>query len=462
MVEAMSSTLSEQLAYVTARIAHRPLPDEIRNEINLCFLDFLAATLAAPASEYVALAANTFGAGPARLLHRPERISIAGAAYIHGFLSTIEDIDDAHALASGMHLSATVFPVALALAQSRELPASRVLRGAVAGYEVAGRLARSMDHGLRKRGFHSTGAVGPFAACATAGAILDLTRKQQAYAFGIAASGAGGLFAFLPSGATSRHSHAANASVTGLMAAVAAKGGVTGPLTALEGPDGFIGAYSEECDRSFINRALPESPDDFEVMNAYHKRFAACGHAIPAITLVLQLRDTTPLDPEQISSVRIYGYKASAALTNFPVISVGAAKFSLPLIFALAAICGDVSPTEMQLHMFERPDVQELAKKVQVLEDPGCSDRFPESRCGRLEITMMDGTTLRAETQTPIGMPGNRLSFDDISRKFLAAAPARVAGMRLEEVIDTVCGLKDNASGFPRFKESAHGSSGAS
>ena len=444
-------TLCEQLAFVTARIAHRTLPNVVLDEIKLCFLDFLAATLAASPGQFVTIAAEIFGSGPARLLYKSEPISTAGAAYIHGFLSTVEDIDDAHSLASGMHLSATVFPVALALAQSRELPMSRVLRGAVAGYEIAGRLARSMDSGLRKRGFHSTGAIGPFAACATAGAIFDLTPKQQVNAYGIAASGAGGLFAFLPSGASSRHSHAANACVTGLMAAVAAKCGVTGPLTAFEGPDGFIGPYSEDCDRSFIERPPPRDPVDFEVMNAYHKRFSACGHAIPAITLALQIPETTQIDPELIESVRIYGYKASAALTQFPAHSLGVAKFSLPVIFALAVIFGDVSAAEMQMYMIERPDVQALAAKVQVFEDQDCSSRFPAARCGRVEITLKDGKTLCLATDSPIGMPGNRLRFDDISRKFLEVAPAKVGGQNRSDVVDTVRKLKDGPAVFPRF-----------
>ena len=137
-----------------------------------------------------------------------------------------------------------------------------------------------MDAGLRENGFHSTGVVGPFSACATAGAILGLSHKQQVYAFGIAASGAGGLFAFLPNGASSRHSHGANACFTGLMAAIAAKGGITGPVNVFEGPDGFIGAYARGCDRRFIERPLPQKPEDFEVNNAYHKRFMACGRAM--------------------------------------------------------------------------------------------------------------------------------------------------------------------------------------
>ncbi|MCD1636460.1 MmgE/PrpD family protein [Martelella mediterranea] len=447
-----TQTLSEQLAELTEWVGSRPLPGAVTQEIKLCFLDFLAATLAAPSDAALPLMANAFGEGPARLLHRPERISVAGAAYVHGFLATVEDIDDAHALASGMHLSATVFPVALALAQSGNLPMRRVLRGAVAGYEVAGRLVRSMDAGLRKTGFHSTGAIGPFAACATAGVILGLSRKQQTDAFGIAANGAGGLFAFLPTGASSRHSHGANACVTGLMAALAAKGGVTGPADVFEAPDGFIRAYAGECDRSFIDRQLSSAPEDFEVHNAYHKRFMACGHAIPSITMALESHAGQASDPDDIIAVRIYGYKASAALTRFPVPSVSAAKFSLPVIFALAALYGDVSAREMRMEVIERSEVQALAARTQVFEDRQCTERFPKARCGRVEIDLASGGTVHLETDAPVGMPANPLQFDDVSRKFLAIAPEQVAGMKRNRVVEVVRDLADNGGRFPAFK----------
>ena len=289
MNDTSMETICTQLAALTSTIATTPMSSEIIDETRLCILDFLASTLAAPVTPAVSEMAVLFGSGHARRLHNSAPASVAGAAFVHGYLSTVEDIDDAHALASGMHLSATVFPAALAIAQSSGATQADFLRAAVAGYEVAGRLARSMDKGLRARGFHASGAIGPFAACAAASILLELNQQQMAHAFGMATSGAGGLFAFLPTGADSRHLHAANASVAGLVAAMAAKNGNTGPLTAFEGPDGFIGPYSETCDMAFISKP-PPGGDDYEMLNAYHKRFTACGHAIPAVTLALDLR----------------------------------------------------------------------------------------------------------------------------------------------------------------------------
>lgn len=179
--------VSAHLARITRDIAVAPLAPEIRAEVRLCLVDYLAAVLAAPAEPVAGAIAPVFGAGRARLVHDARPLSEAGAAYLHGFLATVEDIDDSHALASGMHLSATVLPVALALAESRGASGATLLRAILAGYEIGGRLARSMDGGLRASGFHATGAVGPFAACATAAVLTGLNEAALTHAFGIAA-----------------------------------------------------------------------------------------------------------------------------------------------------------------------------------------------------------------------------------------------------------------------------------
>ena len=434
-------TICAHLAAVSEAIAKAPLSARITEEAKLCILDFLACTLAAEKTPAVSETAALFGTGAATLLHDSEPTSIAGATFVHGYLATVEDLDDAHALASGMHLSATVIPAVLAIAQANGATQAAVLRAIVAGYEVAGRLARSMDQGLRARGFHASGAIGPFAACAAAGILLDLDQQQMAHAFGMAASGAGGLFAFLPTGADSRHLHAANSGVAGLVAATAARNGTTGPLTAFEGPDGFIGSYSETCDLAFIARPPPD--DDHEIMNAYHKRFSACGHAIPGITLALELRELGRAPINEIERVEVFGYSASAKLTNFPAASVSEANFSLPILFSLAYLLGDVSPSEMNMNVIERPEVQALARKIDVLEGPEHSAAFPDVRSGSIRVTLTNGQAITLNTTTPIGMAGNRLKISEIVHKFHVLSRKALSDERREQLVDALTATRD-------------------
>lgn len=440
--------ICRHLADLASEIANRPLPPRIEAEARLCFLDFLASVLTAPLDGFADEAAIMFGTGAATLLHDGRPISATGATYLHGFYATLEDIDDAHALASGMHVSATVLPAALALTQCKPPTQACFLRAIVAGYEVAGRLARSMDGGMRAKGFHSTGVIGPFAACVASGLLLGLDRDQLANALGIAASAAGGLFAFLPTGAGVRHTHAANAGVAGLLAAIAAGKGVTGPATAFEGPDGLVEPYAGRIDLDFVYAAPPWESGSYEILNVYHKRFNACGHAIPAITLILEMRDEILPALDRIVSVEIGGYRASAALTNFPALNVGKAKFSLPTIFALAVLYGDVSGEEMSEPVLARREVAALAAKVGVSEDKSFSEAFPSLRSGRLTITLSDGRVLKGTTTKPIGMPANRLSYEAIARKFAAVAQSRLGTGRADQMLRSLETLGDSEAPF--------------
>ena len=187
--------LTAHLARTVRDLADSGIPDLAANQARLCFLDFLASGLAGARSDVAAAGAGLlpfFGDGRSVLLARPQRSSVAGAAWYNALVATTEDLDDSHRFASGLHLSAITFPVAMALARSLGSSGRQFLLAAVAGYEVASRIGRAADAGMRARGFHSTGTVGPFGACASACVLLGLDAGRTAHALGIAASGAGG------------------------------------------------------------------------------------------------------------------------------------------------------------------------------------------------------------------------------------------------------------------------------
>src|SRR5439155_1229472 len=87
--------------------------------------------------------------------------------------------DDTHQGGS-LHLGATVFPAALAAAELVGASGERVLRAAVAGYDVAARLAMALGPAAHyRRGFHLTATCGTFGAAAAAGAVLGLDAVER-------------------------------------------------------------------------------------------------------------------------------------------------------------------------------------------------------------------------------------------------------------------------------------------
>ena len=68
--------------------------------------------------------------------------------------------------------------------------------------------------------------------------------KQAANALGIAGSQAAGSMEFLADGSLTKQFHAGWAAHSGLMAALLAREGLTGPGSIIEGKFGFLKAYS--------------------------------------------------------------------------------------------------------------------------------------------------------------------------------------------------------------------------
>lgn len=410
------------LAGCVADIADSKLPQRVATQAMLCVVDFAASVLAGVATnEAVAAQAvlPAYGNGRSTIIANPMKSSVFGAAFYHGLVATIADVDDAHQFASGLHLSATTLPVALALGEELDCSGERVMKAIVAGYEVSSRICLAADLGMRNRGFHSTGAAGPFGACAAACVLLGLELEEIKHALGIAASGAGGIFAFQSEGASVRHTHAAWACHNGLSAALMARNGLTGPTFALEGPDGFLSAYSDGYEETSICSPVPSLSGLYQIDNLYRKLFSACGHALPAITAALDLRSETSFQVEQVEKVVVRGYRAAARLTNAEPRTVGEAKFSMPYIVALALSCGDVSNREMNMEVIRRPDIGELAAKISVIEDPKINADYPRVRSSRIELDLRDGTRLQRYVDAAIGSPNNPATPAQVTQKFV-------------------------------------------
>lgn len=445
----MNISHARYLAHIISDLKVTPAPTDIIETAKLCFLDFLASSFASARSSVATSGRATmmaFGEGNSTVLSHEDKSSLLGASYFHALVATVADLDDSHRFASGLHLSAITFPVAMALGERGACSGELFLKSAIAGYEISSRLCRATDAGLRARGFHSSGAVGPFGACAAACVLLGLDEAKTAQALSIVASGAGGLFAFLKEGSSVRHVHAATASINGLQAALMAEQGISGPDMVFEGKDGFLNAYTTSYDESFLRKPPPSDTADYEIANAYHKVFNSCGHALPAITGVLEIRNKIANRINQISEINIRAYKASAALTNPNPASADEAKFSLPVIIGLMIVHGKISDHELSEDIRNHPDVKNIASKVRVVEDPKISEDFPRLRSTEIDVVFSDGERLSKYVDAPLGMPENPVHWNEIKEKFENASRPYLNERQQEQILSNIKDMESNPS----------------
>jgi 2-methylcitrate dehydratase PrpD len=434
-------TLSMYLVRILEQIRREELPEPVVEKAKTCCLDFLAACLSASGSRSAEIGlevALKMGRGQSTLIGRKEKGTLLSAALYNGLIAHAEELDDSHRYVSGLHLGAVVIPAALAVAEERGLSGKDFIRAVVCGYEAASRICRCIDQGHRARGFHATGTVGPFGACAAAGAALNLDAEQLVQAIGIAGSMGAGLFAFLDDGATVKHLHTGRAALDGLLAALMARAGMTGPRAVLEAGEGFFRAYADSYDEAPL---LMPFEGVYEISNAYHKLHSACGHAFPAIDAALLLRKEIKDPVREIASIEVRTYRAASVLENRRPLSLQEARFSIPFLVALTLTKGRADRKELLNVDLSDPDLLGLVDKVALREDPELQSSFPRLRAGIMRLHTRDGRDMTCRINSPRGMPDNPVSFREIEDKFISEAMGRLGDQRTGLVLEGVKGL---------------------
>ena len=100
-----------------------------------------------------------------------DRLSLAGATLLNGFLITAVTMCDAHT-ATMTHITPEVVPPALAIAERDDMSGRDLLVALAAGMESMTRIGIGTDYpAFRARGWHGPGTLGPFGAAAAVGRL---------------------------------------------------------------------------------------------------------------------------------------------------------------------------------------------------------------------------------------------------------------------------------------------------
>src|SRR5258708_6425922 len=265
---------------------------------------------------------------------RARRADLLDAAFLGGTAAHGIELDAGYRQGS-VHPGCAVVPAALAVGYDMGASGKAVIEAIVAGYETAIAIARACHPDLRQRGFHPTGACGVFGAAAAAAKLRGLSAPRIADAFGIAASSAAGLFAFVNGGADIKRLHAGHAAREGVQAALLAEQGVQGPPGVIEARDGFMQAFAYARPEEARPVTLPpEGP--FGMTDCYIKPNPCCRHIQPATqALIALLKDEDiATDEEKHIAVETYRIATEHAATGWE--DFASSQLSFRYLFALA------------------------------------------------------------------------------------------------------------------------------
>lgn len=340
--------------------------------------------------------------------------SPSARAFAWGGLGNILEMDDVDKRAL-LHPGPSIIPAALACAVEINAPGDALLDAIVRGYEATIRLGRAVGSGHYAL-WHNTGTCGAIGAAAACASLKALDADTTAHALALAVSQSAGLWQTRHEPASmGKQLHTAVSARAGFDAARLAAAGFKGPLSILEGPQGFFAAMCPGADPA----AVLAGDAGWRIHDVSFKPWPACRHAHATIDAALALRErVNVLDTD--GDILVETYNDALVFCDKPEPkTVIEAKFSLQHSVAVVMLRGRPELADFSLDAVGDPEIAALRNRVKVGQSRTFQDNYP-SRFGA-------SVTFAGQTETApdaLGDPENPVGLDQLREKARALMAA--------------------------------------
>ncbi len=420
------STVTRTMADWAASLNYEDLPAEVVTETKRFLMDSVGCALGGAQQHDVHIAREVLGecagSGDATVLVTGERWDPVSASLLNALMIRVMDYNDIYWKQDPSHPS-DIIPAAMAAAERAGRSGRDLLVGIALAYEFEQRLCEVSFPGVREIGWHHatlTAAASPIAA----GRMLGLTAEQMQHAIGISASRhctTGSVTA----GKLTMMKNTVDpmATQSGVIAALLAEKGYTGPEHVLDGKEGFSHVFDSEWKFSILTDGLGES---WRILQCGMKFFPTEALTHAPISATLDLINGHDLAADEVETVTIYSLARAADIladpSKYDPRTKETADHSLPYVIAAAVADRQVTPLQFTNAKIMDEKIRAQLPKVKVIADPEIEAVFPELQRVRVVIRTTDGREVTKELDYPKGDPRNPLTNDEISGKFRALA----------------------------------------
>lgn len=409
--------ITRRLAHYAAHARYTTLADHVRTEVARALLNWMGCALGGCRESAVRLAMATvaeLGGGPqASIIGHSQKTDIASAAFVNCISSSVLGYDDAH-LATVAHPSSPVCAALFAWSEKNAVSGEDFLAALALGLEITCRLSNALVLPPSKFnvGFYVTGLTAPIGVALAMGNLMRLDVEQMGWAIGIAASQSGGFRA--TQGSMTAHFRPGHAARSGVWAALLAANGFAGNEVALEADKGFFDVYSIDAD---LAQAVDGLGERHELLNNAYKPYP-CGIVIhPTIDACLEIHaQLSGAQPPSRASLRVNPLALKLCGIREPRTTLESLN-SLTHWAAAALVRGRASVLEMQPDCIADAGVAQLRSRIEVVPDIGIG-----SEQVAVEVTLTDGSTLRARVLHARGSKERPMSDHDLAAKFRSQA----------------------------------------
>jgi 2-methylcitrate dehydratase PrpD len=313
------------------------------------------------------------------------------------------------------------------MAELRRVTGPQLLTAFVLGFEIECRVGAAVSPGHYPKGWHITSTCGVFGSAAGAAKLLGLKADQVVWALGNASTQSAGLCECL--GWPAKSVSVGNAARNGLLSALLAEKGFSGPAEPIAGAQGWLAAMGEPPNWAALMDGLGTS---WEVANNSIKPYP-CGFVIhPVLDCALDWRRAHP--QAAVERVAIRGNPLLLQRTDRPDVATGReSQVSLQHAVAAALVHGKTGLDQFTDACVADSAVLEMRRRIEVAADPTLSTIAAE-----MVVRTRDGKEHRLSTQAARGSAANPLKDGEIEDKLKAEAERWRPGHDIRPLIDAV------------------------
>ena len=412
----------QRIACWSSTLSYAAIPDDVRSVARRCLIDTLGVTIAGVRTD-VADRSRKFACmvgapGDAGVVGAQTRLAAPMAAFANAVAAHALDFDD-NSYAGVVHGSAVIIPAALAIAETVNASGADLVTAIVAGSEAEYALGVAVTPTLYDRGWWTTGVLGPVGAAAATARLLKLDASATASALGLALAGTGGVKAAF--GTNAKPLLAGRAAEAGVVAALLAAAGASGPGDAVEHPRGFAALFNGGI---FEAQAIAALGTRWHLLDPGIdvKRIPVCLSSHAAVDAVQDLVAQHGLAVCDIRRITCDVPSVVAANLAYDCPQTPQeAQFSMSFAVAAALRFGDIRLEHLTDAVVADKATVTLMDKVIMHTGPRWSDpaaRAAAPEGAHVRIDLNSGQTLDGYRARPRGSAGEPLSDAEIDTKF--------------------------------------------
>jgi 2-methylcitrate dehydratase len=440
------TTVTAEMARWAAELKFTQLSKDAIYQAKRFLLDSLGCALGGYQQHDVKIALQvldeTAGVGSATVIGTGKKVDVVSASLANALMIRCMDYNDIYWKQDPSHPS-DIFPAALACCERAKSDGRELVVGLVLGHEFECRFCEAAVPGIRERGWHHA-TLTAFVSPIVAGRALHLGWEQIQHAIGISASRHATLGAVTAGKLTMmKNTVDPMATQSGVLAALLAEKGYTGPEHVVDGKEGLAHCFGPEWKLGVLTDGLG---DCWRITQCGMKAFPTEALTHTPISAVLDLVREHDLKPEQVEKIRIRSLARAADILSDPSKydprSKETADHSLPYVIAAALVDRQVTPLQFTPEKIMDSAIRAQLRKVEVVADPEIEKVFPALQRVMVTIRTTGCNEFSKQLDFPKGDPRNPLSDRDIEEKFAALAGAVLSKAAQQKVKDAIWRLE--------------------